>query len=207
MSSGTTRVADTLGPDCPLVKRGEKVSIAIALVLFAIIIAGTLLSAWSFASLLGFALYFLIAGLIGVLVWGFRGRLERKSGAPSSPDFAILMNGPVSVAEGSAYAEVDLAVKAGHFVSGSVNERFGRIFDLSVKSRRRIRKAKPGDIVPPLFHTRGSNSSLGIPASPVTDTYVFHFEPVGDHSSREIVVYIASNRVDQRGKEGPRSEQ
>lgn len=175
----------------------ERVAVVLVIILLIAIGTGTAFGAWSGATVREYALGALIAGVAGALIWGFRSRFERRGRASKKPTFSILMNGPVSVQEGTTYREMSFHVHAGDIVHGSLNERLDRPFDLTVRSRNATRHQKAGEPPPILFYHRGSSASLGIPASPVRDTYVFSFATLGDKSGREIVIYLVANSTSE----------
>lgn len=64
--------------------REETIAVATAIVLVVALLGGVYENLWTVNSVLLLVPYFLLAGMIAVLVWGFRGRIERRS-KPTKP--------------------------------------------------------------------------------------------------------------------------
>jgi hypothetical protein len=58
-------------------ERSEQATLLVTAILFVLILFGFLLGWWSISAVLSLIPYFAIAGIIGVVVWGFRQRFER----------------------------------------------------------------------------------------------------------------------------------
>ncbi len=162
----------------------------VAALLLATLLGGTLEGAWGLGSVLQLGPYFLIAGTVAVLGWGFHRRFERRQGLEARSDGGPLMDGPISITEGMTHAEMRFRLATGEGIHGSITETRGRIFDLSVRSRRSVRGTGEGEVAPIIFHFRGTASSIGVPPASTPDVYEFRFERVGDGRDREIRAYL-----------------
>lgn len=61
----------------------EVLAILVASLLAVVLLGGIYESLWMLNSVVSLIPYFLVAGIVGVLVWGFRSRVESKSSPPA----------------------------------------------------------------------------------------------------------------------------
>lgn len=60
-----------------VMRRDELVSVAAFVLLAAFLLVGIYEGFWSLTELLSLVSYFIMAGMVGVLIWGFRQRIEK----------------------------------------------------------------------------------------------------------------------------------
>lgn len=77
-------------------KGDELVSILVAILLIGILVGGVYGGLWSLSSVVGYVPYFLWAGIIGILAWGFRKRIERSFRPDATTPYSMTRWGPPS---------------------------------------------------------------------------------------------------------------